>query len=462
MRLLLLALSIFILVGCASPRTAQDAYKEGQYVESIELAALSVEEKGESKLDAADLEEFRTLVGNVMAHYENQLLTANRTDYASRINSYEALLQIKNRLSNRFYSQQVYFFNNKYDIKQLRQVIAEEYYVYGNSIDAKDGDSYRLKTNLYRKGLEQYNYKDIEALYNKTNKKYMQVAAKEYYDKGTILAESGLYQYAAESFASASEVYKPLGKYKNSDELFVVYDKKYRAIEAGKLYQQAEAIRKSATTHAEYREIAQLYHDAGEIYQPYGDYKGSAKLFEQYQQKGQLRIYFPPSKYSQLIQANLKDDYIKFVTNPSTADLVINIKEQSRYRELPPDISKKAMSENLVEKTINETNADGVTQSKDVYKTYYYNLQTTVLENTFELTTDIDVSGIYRYKDSDQIRKSSSMTKYAYSGQVPNNYRDHNSGSYVSQNKLAEQAKKEQERYVQSQLSNLATIFERL
>lgn len=461
MKALFLMLFILLLTACAA-RTAEDAYKEGKYLESIELAASYVEDKGETKLDADDLASFQKIVSNVMAHYENQLLTAERTDYASRISSYEALLQMKNRLSNRFYSQQVYFFNNKYEIKQLRQLIAEEYYLYGNSINATDADSYYLKANLYRQGMEQYKYKDIEALYNKTYTKYMQVAAKEYYEQGQQLAKTQLYKEAAEAFSQAVEVYKPLGKYKDSEQLFVVYDKKYRLNEAQNFYQQAEEIKKLATTHFEYRQMAELYNDAATIYQPYGDYKGSAALARQYQQKGILKIYYPPTQYSQLIKNRLNADYIQFVSNQAMADIVIDITSSDKYNEYSEKPIMRAMSENILENTIKVPNAEGVVESKDIYKTYYYNQETTTFVNIFELNTRIDVSGLYTYSDKDYIKKSSNITKYVYSGDVPKKYNNHTVGSYLSKSKLASKAQDEQENYIKTQLTNLQMIFNRL
>lgn len=461
MRTLLVVLFVFLLTACSS-RTAEDAYKEGKYLESIDLIAEYVEDKGEAKLDAEDLERFRKIVSNVMAHYENQLLIAERTDYASRITSYEALLTMKNRLSNRFYSQQVYFFNNKYDIKQLRQLIAEEYYLYGNSINATDAKSYYLKASLYRNGMEQYKYKDIEKLYNQANTKYMQVAAQEYYEQGVKFAAADLYKDAAEYFAKAAEVYKPLGKYKDSEQLFVVYDKKYRLNEAQNFYQQAEDIKSIADTRFEYRQMAALYNDAATIYLPYGDYKNSAKLAKEYQQKGILKIYIPVNHYNALIEKKISADYIQFVNKASLADLTIDITAKSRYNEYPQSPTMKAISENILDKTVTLKNPDGTTDTKDIYKTYYYNLQSTTLINVLELNTDINVSGLYKYNQTNFVKKSSNMTKYVYSGDVPNKYSNYTAGNYLSKSKLMKDAEIEQEKFISTQLSYLATIFKRL
>ncbi|WP_392551850.1 hypothetical protein RHO14_10280 [Orbus wheelerorum] len=462
MRALFVIFLIFILAACSSRRTAEDAYKEGKYLESIELIALDMEEKGQAKLDADDLARFSQMVSNVMAFYENQLLSADRTDYATRITSYESLLQMKTRLSDRFYSQQVYFFNNKYDIKQLRQLIAEEYYLYGNSINATDGQSYYRKATLYRKGMEQYKYKDIEVLYKKTNTKYMQVAAQENYQQGKALAEIKSYKEASEHFTNAADIYEPLGKYKDSRELATVYDKKYRLIEAQNFYQQASDMKKYANTYYEYREIANLYDNAAKIYRPYGEYKESSKLARQYQEKGIIKIYCPPGSYFKLIEKSISENYIRLVTNQSIANITIKITDKNRYKNLNEKPIMQAMSENIVVKTVQQTNADGSVESKDIYKTYYFNLQTSVQANMLELSTSFNVSGDYLYNKTDTITKRSSITKYVYSGDVPSKYKNRTSGRYSSEQALLDSAKDEQSQFIKDELSELMSVLERL
>lgn len=463
MRVIVVALMALLLLACSSPRSAEDAYKEGNYLESVELITLDIEEKGEAKLDADDLARFRRIIGDVMGYYENQLLTAGRTDYASRINSYKALLNMKKRLSNRFYSQQIYFFNNKYDIKSLREVIAEEYYLYGNSINAIDRQSYYRKAMLYRNGMEQYKYKDIEALYQNTYTQYMQVAAKEYYEQAKIFVGTKEYKEAAEYFAKASDVYQPLGQYKDSDQLFIVYDKKYRTIEANHFYQQGKQIGQNAVTHYEYRQMAALFEQAVLIYSPYGQYLDATNLAKIHQEKGKLKIYFPSGRFNRLIEQHIrKKDYIVFVNNPISADIVIKINDNQQYREFPGRPKMQAMSENMLEKTITVTNEQGQNETKDIYKTHHFNIQMTEFSNLFVLTTMIDVSGLYSYTKHNRIEKSSNITRYVYSGDVPNKYQNHQTGKYLSQSTLADQASREQQSMLRYELTHLSSIFERL
>ena len=167
MRIYLILFCVVILTACAFERTADQAYKEGKYLESISLIIAYVEEKGEQKLDADDLTHFRQLVSDVMGHYENRLLTADRNDHNSRIESLVALLNMKSQLANRFFSQQVSFFNNKYDFFSLRKAIAEEYYLWGNAVTCESSSCYSMRADLYKKGLEYYKYNDIENLYQK-------------------------------------------------------------------------------------------------------------------------------------------------------------------------------------------------------------------------------------------------------------------------------------------------------
>ena len=164
MRIVITIFVIFFLTACHT-RTSEEAYKEGKYLESISLLTNNIEEKGLKKYDKDKAEKLRTLVTNVMEHYETNLANTSDTDYKKRIDIYQNLLKMKMMLRDRFYSSTIDFFNNKYDLEQLEQTIAKQYYDYANSITGTDSISYKNKANLYQRGLERYNYKDIEKQY---------------------------------------------------------------------------------------------------------------------------------------------------------------------------------------------------------------------------------------------------------------------------------------------------------
>ena len=461
MRIILASIFIFLLVGC-SGRTAEDAYKEGKYLESIALITHEMDEKGAAKVDRSDLTRFQDLVNNVMNHYENQLLSVPAHDYANRIASYEALLTMKTRLSGQFYSQQVDFFNHKYDATQLKKELAQAYYLYGNSIEGSDSESYYRRAELYRKGLAYYKYQDIEARYNNAHNSYINIAAREYYDQGKQLAQLNEHKKAAEAFANAITVYKPFGQYKDSEALFVLYDKKYRTDEASALYAKASQLASIAATHSEYRQIASIYHDVVTIYQPYGNYKDATVLAQQYAEKGQVKVYFDSLNYSALIQNTLRSNCVVFVNNPVNANVRISITQNKRYENPKEQRSIQAMSENILQKTINEIDENGATQSKDIYKSYYFNLETITSTNSIALTSRINISGEYQYSKTLHVDKYSSIKQIIYSGDVPAKYSNSSNGQLLSRNKLTQKAESEMESEIKSELNNIADMLIRL
>lgn len=452
---------IIFLTACSMKMTAERAYKKGKYLESINIMAKYVEEKGEKKLKPDDLASFRQLVANVMTHYENNLLTADRSDHKSRINSYIALLNMKSRLSNRFFSQQLSFFNNKYESMTLKKNIAEEYYLWGKEITCQTSSCYAMRAENFKNGLEYYNYKDIEKLYQQANTKYMQIAAKEYYDLGKQYAETDSFKLAADNFAKASQVYKPLGKYKDSDQLFTTYDKEYRTQEARAHYEQAQSILTYANTRYHYRQIAQLFNYAAEIYLPYGDYLGAATFAQQYYEMGIIRIYIDP-EYRNLAAKTFTNNYYQFVNSPWQADIAININIQNYYKDtsLQPHIS--SMSENIIEKTIDVTNADGTTGKKDIYKTYHFNLETYNYSNEMRFSAHINVNGLFYYNDSEDFITRSDKTKYVYTGDVPAKYRNYSKGKFISRERLYDDGLEQSMDYIKEKLNNIHYNTERL
>lgn len=446
MRYWIILLFSILLTACTTPRTAEDAFREGKYMESIELIAQFVEEKGQSKLSADDLLRFQNIVNDVMAHYENYLLTAERSNYKARINCYAALLKMKNRLSNRFYSQQIYFFNNKYDLVQLRKLLAEEYYLYGNSITATDSKGYKQKADLYQTGAEYYNYKDIAKLYEKNLTKYVQTAAAEFYQEGQRFTKEGEYKLAASQFLKASNVYKPLGKYKDSEKLYVEYDKKYRTAEAQKYYADATQLAKTTTSRNQYRKIADLYQKAVSIYSPYGQYKDAKTLADTYTLKGLVNVYIEPSQYSTSVREKLAVDsaYLKEVNNSQSADVIIRITLNDSYSQPLSRTNTEAMSENVVVQTTSLTNAEtGKIEQQHIYQTYHFTQRAIESSNRLELQAKILVTGEISYANSHHVIQQSSKTNYDYYGDVPSKFKPYSKGTLLTKEQLYRKANTE-------------------
>ncbi|WP_179854723.1 hypothetical protein [Gilliamella sp. wkB171] len=453
MRLTIAIFLIFLLTACHT-RTADDAYKEGKYLESISLLTTSIEEKGESKFDKDSAEKLRTLVSNITAHYETSLANTAATDYQTRIDIYQSLLKMKMMLRDRFYSQTVSFFNDKYNIEQLEQTIAKQYYDYGNSITGTDSQSYLQKATLYQKGLEHYNYKNIQTLYQNANTKYMQVAAKEFYDFGKKMAQDGQYKNAAEAFSNASQVYQPLGKYKDSDKLFTYYDKKYRTQEAENFYRQGEELMKTANRHATYRQAAEYYSSAASIYRPYGAFRDASYKAQQCAQRGVVTVNYRGTIFDSEVRSALNSNYISFYgSNP---DVIINITQKEDFSDSGETVNNESKSETIVEKMVDVTDDKGNTVKKPIYKEQKFNLKTITHSNRLRVTTYINVSGAFSYSQQFDVEQSSSKIDYIYSGDVPHNYHNQTKGTLETKSSLANKIQDQQRSQLKSYLSQIA------
>lgn len=444
MRIAITMLFIFLLTAC-HVRTAEQAYKEGKYLESISLLTRSIEEKGEAKFDKDKAEKLITMVSNIMAHYETNLANTPSNDYKNRIDIYQCLLKMKMMLRDRFYSQTVSFFNDKYDITKLEQTIAKQYYDYGNSIAGKDSQSYQQKAELYQKGLELYNYKNIEALYKNANTKYMHLAAKEYYDQGKILEKQGDYKAASDAFNNAAAVYKPLGKYKDSDKLSIDNDRKYSQQQAEIAYDQAQQLAKTAIHRYQFREVAQYYASAVSAYRQYGYFRDATSQAEKYKKKGKIKIYYNSSELKSYVLDILSKDFIEFIIyEPSQADVTIRVKTNVEFSDLGQSVNNETKTEKVFDKYVEITDENGNKNQIKTYKDQPFNLQTVTHSNKLTLTTEIEAHGIYSYSKSFNIVKTSAKHDYIYSGNVPANLRNYSEGTLQSKDSLLQAAKEQQ------------------
>lgn len=440
MRIIIAALFMLLLTGCVHTRTSEEAYAEGNYLESIHLLALDIEKKGPEKFDQETSIKLHNLVINIMVYYETTLANTAKTDFDNHIMIYNQLSEMRERLSNQFYSQELGFFLNKYSAEKLNKVIAKTYYDEGNSITAKDSASFKRKADLYQKGLNAYNYKNIKSLYKINNTKYMQLAAKEYYEQGKIYVKQHSYQAAGEAFQNAVIVYKPLGKYKDSEKLAIYYDKLYRTNEAESSYQEGERLASLASTHSQYRQAAAEYKAAMQVYSRYGEYRDANIKAYYYANKGKVKVFCQPFEYQSILRQVTNGDYILFVYSSSDADIFIDISSSEDFYDRDKSIT---------------------TESK-TKKEKKYNIKTETLQNKLILTTDIRVHGLLNYNNSFTVEETSSKVTYSYSGNVPKGYRNHTEGYLKSRYTLSDEANRQQEDELIKEFSYITKRIEKL
>ena len=454
MRTIIAIFCIFLLTACHT-RTAEDAFKEGRYIESINLLTASLDEKGPAKFDQEDVKRLQTIVSSVMQFYEKDLNHFHKYDYPQKIDAYKHLLTMKEILSNRFYSDQISFFNDKYDTRQLKQTLAKEYYDYGNYITGTDSESYRTKAELYKNSLSYDNYKNAATLYKNANTKYMQIAAKDFYEQGKDFEKQKDYKAAAEAFSQASSVYQPLGKYKDSDKRAYDNGKKYATLMAEVAYQEAKMLAKSASKRVDFRTVGEYYRQAANVYSRFGRYKDAASLANTYKDKGVISVYCDAYEYCPDIRSAFSADYITFVGSPNYADIKIRVASNSYYSHPQVSVSNETKFEKIFDKYVQQTDDQGHTTQVETFKELTYYQQTAIIRNSLTLSTEISVTGLLNSSRSFNIEKSSEKYEYIYSGNVPSHIHNYNEGTLDSQSDLQQRAKSEQSAELRSKLESI-------
>ncbi|MBI0036903.1 hypothetical protein H3T61_01460 [Gilliamella sp. B14384H2] len=455
MRIIIACLLMFLLMSCSHERTSQDAYAEGSYLESINLLAAKIEEKSEVNFKQTDAEKLSNLVNDVMNKYEDELASTNNTDYKKRIEIYQKLLEMNKRLTNRFYSTELVSFLDKYPDESLRQIIAKDFYDYGNSITGTDSDSYHTKAELYKSGLSYYSYKNIATLYKNANTKYMQIAAKDFYEQGKDFEKQKDYKAAAEAFSQASSVYQPLGKYKDSDKRAYDNGKKYATLMAEAAYQEAKMLAKSASKRVDFRTVGEYYRQAANVYSRFGRYKDAASLANTYKDKGVISVYCDAYEYCPDIRSAFSADYITFVGSPNYADIKIRVASNSYYSHPQVSVSNETKFEKVFDKYVQQTDDQGHTTQIETFKELTYYQQTAITRNSLTLSTEISVTGLLNSSRSFNIEKSSEKYEYIYSGNVPSHIHNYNEGTLDSQSDLQQRAKSEQSAELRSKLESI-------
>ncbi|WP_133052264.1 hypothetical protein [Gilliamella apis] len=353
MRIIIASLLMFLLVSCTHERTSQNAYAEGNYLESINLLAAKIEEKSEANFKQTDAEKLSKLVNDVMNKYEDELASTTNTDYKKRIEIYEKLLEMNKRLTNRFYSTELVNVLDKYPAESLRQNIA-----------------------------------------------------KDLYDQGVNFETQNDYKAAAEAFSQASSVYQPLGKYKDSDKRAYNNGKKQATLMAEEAYQQAKMLSEIAMQRLEFRQVAKYYEQAVDAYRHYGRYKDATSLANTYKRKGIIKVYCYASEYCSEVKLLLNKDYVTFVSSPVGADLKIKITVDKEYNSTRSQIdipNTRKVFDKYIEHIDAQGNRIQIPTLKD--ETYYTKLDTN--NNSLSLETVVRMEGIIDFSDTIYARASS-------------------------------------------------------
>lgn len=268
----------------------------------------------------------------------------------------------------------------------------------------------------------------------------MQLAAKEFYEQGKNFVQMQSYKEAAEAFQNAALVYKPLGKYKDSDNLFSHYDKVYRTNEAEDSYQKGERLAVFAISRFQYRQIAAYYNTALSIYSRYGKYRDADVKAYTYANRGRVKVYCWPYEYQQILKQVTNGDYISFVYSSSDADVSIDISSTEDFTDRDKSITNESKTK----------------------KEKKYNVKTKTIQNKLILNTEIMVKGLLHYYNSFTVEETSSKVSYSYSGNVPKGYRNHTEGYLKSRFTLSDEATEQQKSELINEFSYIANMIEKL
>lgn len=436
-KLLILLAALFFLSGCSSAlNNAENYYKQGNYLQSVETIADFLDNQNKD-FSNPDAQKMFVIIDNVVKSYEQQINTAAFRDYDSRISAYDGLLFMRKRLDNRPYDSYIRFFTAKYSINQLNQTLAKLYYDKGTAISGVDKYSYKAKAEAFEKGMTHFSYKDTERLFSVNDKKYRTMFAEDYFNSAQNYVKNKRYQDAAEQFTNAVDIYAKYGDYKNSKALAARYDQMYRKAETDRLYNEATSLSQSAKSHADYRQAAKLFYNSYLVYQHYGQSNNAKALYEKYAEAGQIKLYIDAdSHFVRLIKDKLKAEHITFVNTASAANVTMRIHQDFSFYQDKDRLTEKSLSERIKERTEQRKAADGSMENHDVYKTYDFISHTVESRNRARLKLELVTTGDLFYKATYSVEKSSELLVVNYTGNVPAGYKNHSKGQLLSERKM--------------------------
>ena len=238
MKKILLVFLCLLLASCTLPVKPEDKFKTGDYVGGVKVLANNFNAKAK-KLEQKnkpwkekDILYLQVTVGGLVEMAQKNIQQAAVSDYELRIKSYQLLLTIKTELEDKSYSPYLEKYLSLYTVDGLKESLAIQFYQQANAIVAANSADYLRKAKLYRQGYEYFNYKDIKKRAEDNQNMYYKTAAQEYYTEAQANVRDKNYKQAADNFRKAYDVYLPLGNYKDSAKLAAIYEKKWRTAEA--------------------------------------------------------------------------------------------------------------------------------------------------------------------------------------------------------------------------------------
>ncbi|MCX8713135.1 hypothetical protein J3U57_05440 [Gilliamella sp. B3464] len=339
-RNLVVVLLMFWLASCSHTRTYEEAYNEGYYLQSINILALNIEQKGIAKFKQEDAEHLRNLVNRVMVKYEADLADSAANDYEDKISTYNKLMEMHDRLSNQFYSNELTFFLNAYSRLDINENLFKCYVIKANSIVATDIEGYKAKVDLYHNALELKPSRDVQKLYDINNNKYIMLVIENLYQKAKEYADYHNYEDARKTLEQAKKLYYSvkIKKYKDIDKLIDDYwDKEQALFERQLIREQQEKEQKRianrdktkvycADTQCE-NAVNYATHYSSDIVFVRNESEADAKVSFQKQTDGTLNVYCDTDRCKEKVKREVRNNNVNFVRYENEADVTIKDKK---------------------------------------------------------------------------------------------------------------------------------------
>ncbi|NUF09984.1 hypothetical protein [Snodgrassella sp. ESL0324] len=450
MKKILLVFLCLLLASCTLPVKPEDKFKTGDYVGGVKVLANNfnakakkLEQKNKPWKDK-DILYLQVTVSGLVEMAQKNIKQAAVSDYDLRIKSYQLLLAMKTELADKSYSTYIEKYLSLYTVDGLKESLAIQFYQQANEIVASNSADYLRKAKLYRQGYEYFNYKDIKKRADDNQNMYYKTAAQEYYTEAQANVRDKNYKEAANNFRKAHDVYLPLGNYKDSAKLAAIYEKKWRTAEAESHYQEAQGIVRKARLLSEYRQAAALFRAASDVYSPYGNtYKDSTRQAGVYEQKGQVQIFIRGNDYlAYQIRSILQASYVSFVNSPGSANLVIDVNmTRGHFQQYKDNIETNDKYENLKVGTKKVADENGNMVEQSVYEDFYFKQYSVKTINEAVMNAEVHTSGLYELNRSYRGKSTSSQTYYWFDGHVPRKYTAFTEGTLLSREEQFSEAR---------------------
>ncbi len=452
----LIILSIIsILNACTTTYRANSLYEKGQYVQSVRIITDKLDRTKQWPEHKLTAQKMTDIIHGSIHHFEQHLANSNHQDFDNKIYAYKGLLQIRELLDHKFYSNRFNEFVSAYNISALKQNIAEQYYFKGNAVKPVAIIDYKTKANIYAEGLNYADYKDMRVLQQKYAKQYATLAAEDAYKKGKNAAAEKQYKAASEYFAQSRDFYKAYGAYKDSHEQFIKYDKLWRIQAAQTAFNQAAQKGNNAQYKSDHRSAASMYLQAYNYYKPYGDFKNSQGLYQKHKELGTVYITTHiegnttdrdiDKRLKKLVENKFKDGYYRVAQNGARRDIDITISYRTYYN----DEKEKQHRRHL--------------QDKDESgNTLNFTEHTLEKQNRYRIELKLRASGKVSFSDQFTLKASSFRTETSYSGQVPLKYTKQANGSLKTRAQLERSLENDLDAKINEMLSSIYYDTERL